>query len=338
MGILDSILGEKFTSIVPFNYGHNSEKRLQALNKLQEEYPNNTLISKEIEKIKKGDRGEDELLYELQISNIGMYVLHDVNVEYNGLTAQIDYILVTPAKNYFIECKNWDGNIIVNERGEVIIEKYKYRRSVESPIRQAERHKEIFKKIWLTHHNSFIDKVFARDQKFENWNRTLVVLTNHNSLLKINPRAPKEIKYNILKSENLVDQIKFDINRTDKDLLSSKKEMQADAEAIYKNYNTFVDKDYYQEYKAKLIKEDNTSKTEEKIVADTSDLKEKLIKFRKNRAIEKRVPAYYIFTNEELDNILANNPKDIEELKRCLPAIKVKVHGEEILKLLQNNG
>ena len=45
---------------------------------------------------------------------------------------------------------------------------------------------------------------------------------------------------------------------------------------------------------------------------------------------ELKVPAYYVFTNEELDKIVELKPKSIEELKKLniLIPIKIKVHGE----------
>ena len=64
-----------------------------------------------------GLKGEKEIEFELKNSNIGMYVLHDINMKYEDLTAQIDYIVITPASMYFIECKNLVGNIRVNSRG-----------------------------------------------------------------------------------------------------------------------------------------------------------------------------------------------------------------------------
>ena len=98
-----------------------------------------------------GLKGEKEIEFELKNSNIGMYVLHDINMKYEDLIAQIDYIVITPASMYFIECKNLVGNIRVNSRGEFIREyiynKRKVKEGIYSPIRQAERHIEIFKKI-----------------------------------------------------------------------------------------------------------------------------------------------------------------------------------------------
>ncbi len=65
-------------------------------------------------------------------------------------------------------------------------------------------------------------------------------------------------------------------------------------------------------------------------------IKDKLIQFRRNRSKELDIPAYYIFTNNELDKILELMPKNVEELKKSgiLPNIKIAKHGELIIKVI----
>lgn len=48
------------------------------------------------------------------------------------------------------------------------------------------------------------------------------------------------------------------------------------------------------------------------------------------------IPAYYIFNNKELDNLLIIMPKTIEELteKKILPDIKIKYYAKEIIDIL----
>ena len=71
---------------------------------------------------------------------------------------------------------------------------------------------------------------------------------------------------------------------------------------------------------------------------DKADLENKLRIFRKEKSKSMNVPAYYIFTDEELNNLLEIMPKTIEELKvkRILTDIKIKCHGEEIIRILNN--
>lgn len=64
------------------------------------------------------------------------------------------------------------------------------------------------------------------------------------------------------------------------------------------------------------------------------DLRERLIELRKTRSNEMNIPAYYVFTNDELDKLVELRPKTIEELKKSniLTSIKIKTHGETIIK------
>ena len=49
------------------------------------------------------------------------------------------------------------------------------------------------------------------------------------------------------------------------------------------------------------------------------------------------VPAYYIFNDEELNKIITLKPVTIEKLKEILPSIKVKIHGNDIIKILNES-
>ena len=46
-----------------------------------------------------------------------------------------------------------------------------------------------------------------------------------------------------------------------------------------------------------------------------------------------KIPAYYVFTNEELDKIVQLNPKSLDELSLILNTIKIKTHGKEIINI-----
>ena len=60
--------------------------------------------------------------------------------------------------------------------------------------------------------------------------------------------------------------------------------------------------------------------------------------YRKNKAQKNNIPAYYIFTDNELEKILMYMPKSIDELKQLniLNDIKINLHGKEIINILSN--
>lgn len=46
------------------------------------------------------------------------------------------------------------------------------------------------------------------------------------------------------------------------------------------------------------------------------------------------IPAYFVYTNDELDKLVELRPKTIDELKNAniLTLIKIKTHGEAIIE------
>ena len=318
---------DKFRETIILKEDSTLERQVNYLENLKEKYPNNKDIANQLFIAKKGLAGEKEILYQLKKANIGMFVLHDINIEYEDLKAQIDFIIITAWCCYFIECKNLIGNITVNEKGDFIREYDLFGKSVrkgmESPYRQVMAQRDVYKKIWLETQGKI--KSFFFEKNFEKLHRVLVVTANGENIL--NTRyAPKEMKNNIIKSDSLIRKLEYDRDHSDKDLWDNRKEMQEWANHFLK-LNTNKDDNFN-------INEPNN----QLIKIDKEILKERLIEFRKQRAKEKNIPAYYIFTNEELDRILILNPKTIEELKesKILSDIKLKTHGREIINIINN--
>lgn len=279
--------------------------------------------------IKKGLDGENEIAYQLKKSNIGMYVLRDVKVEYEDLTAQIDYVIITPVFIYYVECKNLVGNITVDEKGDFIreytINGKKIKKGMYSPLRQVEAQREVIRKIWDSK-RSVLGKL-AASNNFENFRRVLVVAANQDTILNTS-KAPKDIKYKVLRADSLIRQIEYDINHRDKknDYFESRKSMEKRAK-LYLEYSAKERINYYEYYKNKFC---------ENNVKMTDNLRDRLIEFRTKRSSEMNLPAYYVFTNEELDKLVEIRPKTLEELisANILPAIKIKTHGEKIIDVI----
>lgn len=327
------MLFDTFKDTIFIKKSSDLQKRYDALNKLLNNYPESEEISEELFIIKKGLQGEKEIEYQLKKSNLGLYVLNDINIEYEDMKAQIDYIVINKAYTYFIECKNLIGNITINDKGDFIRE-YTYKnktvkKGMYSPLRQVEAQRDVYKKIW---NNSLSDnkilnsiKRFIAENNFKSYHRVLVVTANNETILNTK-YAPADIKNKVIKSDSLVRQLEYDLNHSDKSIWENRKSIEERA-----NFYTHIDKenniDYYEYYKNKYIKENPIS--DEKI-------KQELIEFRKQRAKEMELPAYYIFTNEELDKIVESKPKTIEELKslNILERVKVNTHGKQIVEKL----
>ena len=319
----------RFSDTIFLKESSDLKDKYDALIKLSKEYHDNEDIKEELYIVKKGLEGENEIKYQLEKSNIGMYVLRDVNVEYNGLKSQIDYVVITKMYCYFIECKNLIGNIIVNENGDFIREFLfngrKIKKGMYSPLRQVEAQREVIRKIWES--NSSAIKKFFASKNFDYYRRVLVVAANQDTILNTN-RAPKEMKYKILRADALVRQIEYDLDhRGNDEYLESKKGMEEMAQS-YVDLSSKEEINYYDYYKEKYCNDVSAPIND--------DLKDRLIELRKNRSNEMNIPAYYVFTNEELDKLVELRPKTIEELKNAniLTTIKIKTHGEEIIKVI----
>ena len=309
----------KFEETVFYKVDSELERKVEILTELQKKYPNNDKIKSELAMSKAGLKGENQIIFELKNANIGMYVLHDITIRGGDSTAQIDFVVITPYKNYFIECKDMIGDITVNNTGQ-FIRKFEsdgkvVKKSIYSPLTQAERHIDIFLKNWNSRHNS-IQKFLYR-KSVEKFNVPLVVMANSEGILDTR-FAPKELKNKIIRADQLVKYIKDDIKSAASIDLCGKKLMEEIAET-FKSLDQPVEKDY------------------EKLLVKNDDyIKNKLIEFRKSKAEERKIPEDYIFTDDELDSILSIMPKELNELNDILSEIKVKYHGQEIIDIINN--
>lgn len=328
MGLIDLVTDAfRFKETVFYKETSDLKDRYNALKKLSDKYPNNKELLSEMMTIKRGLDGEDEIAYQLKKAHIGMYVLRDIKVKYEDLTAQIDYVIITPVYTYYIECKNLVGNITVTDKGDFIreltINGKKVKKGMNSPLRQVEAQREVLRKIWDSG-SSTIKKLFA-SKYFDDYRKVLVVVANQDTILNTS-KAPKAMKYKILQADGLIRQIEYDLNhRKNGELFDTKNSMEKTAQS-YINISIKEAINYYDYYKENYCSHISNQ------VCD--DLKDRLIELRKKRSREMKIPAYYVYTNIELDKIVELRPKTIEELNdyNILTPVKVNIHGKAIIE------
>ena len=314
MGLFD-----KFTDSVFIKDDNTLERRLSKLNNIRNRVQEKEQIAREIKLLSYGIKGEKNIEFELKNANIGLYILHDVNIEYDDLKAQIDYIIISPAYIYPVECKNLIGNVTVDSKGEFrreyVLNDKKIKEAIYSPYTQALRHKDILKKIWISKHNKLERLLFEKN--FDSTYRPLIVLANSKGILNIR-YAPKDIRNCTIRVDQLVNYIKTDINRTSKDSLRSQKSMLEVANSLL---SKCVD-----------VKNDPALKY------TFIDIKDKLKEYRLAKAKKHNIPAYYIFTDEELDKMLTQNIETFDQLvaSKILSDVKLKFHGREIIDIINN--
>ena len=317
-------LFDKFDKTIFLKEDSDLIKQLDELKSIRDRVDNKDEIDKDIKLLEYGIQGEKDIAYELKNANIGMYVLHDITLEFEGNKAQIDYMIFTRGYTYLIECKNLYGNITVDNNGQFIREyDYKGRKikeSIYSPYTQIIRHNDIMKKIWASGKNKLVRALFHNSFN-DSWYKPLVVLSNPKAFLNIK-HAPSEMRNNIIRVDQLVSYIKKDLDNYSKFDLSNESEVKSNAEGWLSSnvveYNSIANK-----YK--------------KHIDDSKDnLYEELRAFRKEKSKRMNIPAYYIFNDEEMEKIIKSRPKDLKELKslNILSDVKLKLHGEDIIKII----
>lgn len=314
---------KKFTDTIFLKETSDLEKQLNELKQLRDKVLDKDKIDKDIRLLEYGIRGEKDIAFELKNANLGMYVLHDVTFECDGNKAQIDYLIFTKGYNYLVECKNLFGNITIDDTGqfrrEYTINNRIIKESIYSPFTQAVRHQEIMKKVWSSNHSK-IDNILYKNMLDKNWFKPIVVLANSKGILH-KRYAPKDIKDNTIRADQLVEYIKNDLYDFDR--------FDSTSESIMKNSA--------ETWLARSIDNTKNSINKYKNISNEKLINE-LKTFRKEKSKSMNVPPYYIFNDEELNAIISNKPNNVEKLKELniLPTIKVKCHGDEIINILNN--
>lgn len=301
-----------------------SNKAVEELNQIQEylKEHNDKELEKKARLIQYGIDGEKNILFELKNSHFPMYVLHDVYMVDHDLSAQIDYIIITPSMVYFIECKNLIGTIMIDAMGNFTRE-YTYngkiiKEGIYSPITQSQRHLDLYKSLRAKRQGTIMK--FIYDKTFSNNFKSLVVLANPKSILK-SRYAPKEIKDKVIKADQLIDYIK----RHEQSAFRNQKDM---IELV----DIFLS--YHQDKEIQSIQKENNSVIEE----NNDSLIEQLKNYRLTKAKEKNLPPYYVFNDETLNEIISIKPQTIDELLtvKGFGQKKCEWYGNDILQIIRS--
>lgn len=323
-----------------------------------------------------GVKGEESLIFELKNSHIPMYILHDVFFEENNLKTQIDYIVITRKLVLILECKNLYGNISIDNQGNftrTIQYGKRYRKEgIYSPITQNQRHLDMIREK-RRNSKGILGKMFF-DKYFDSNYKSIVVLANSKSVLDMK-YAPKEIKAQIVKVDGLINYIKrlnsesTNEAMTDKQMkeiaefflsnsvtnssdFTSKYKIELDrlqkSENITENINLNIQATVENDIPAidntaslKDIASDNNEEIKSEESKNNNDIESlpvyrALKEYRYMQSKIENIKAYYIFNNSQLELLIRENPKTIDELKgiKGFADVKCSKYGEEILKIL----
>lgn len=307
-------------------------------------------IEKEIKIATLGEIGEKNIAFELKNSNIPMYVLHDINLEIDGLTAQIDYIVITRKVTFIIECKNLIGNIEIDSNRN-FIRTYKLnnryiKEGVYSPITQNQRHLEVLKKLTKESKSNIIMKKLF-EKAFEDNYKSIVVLANPKTYLNYK-FAKKEVKDKVIRADQLINFIKQtnlksnSIALSDEDLKNKAEKIiswhKSDKMSYVNKYKSLLDEfsDYISTKKSEEVKSEAISINS----SNKDNINEEIIKslkaFRLKKSREEGNKPYFIFNDKQMMDLIYKMPKDKNELKEIsgFGDVKVEKYGEDIIKII----
>lgn len=327
---------------------------IRKMQELREKAAGNTkkAVEKQISLAKYGEIGENNVAFELKSSGMDMYILHDIYLETEALSAQIDYLVVTRKHIYVIECKNLIGNIEIDNTGNFIrtyeLFGRKIKEGIYSPITQNKRHLQVLKEIRKESKGNFLSKMLFESGFDDNY-KSLVVLANPKTYLNAK-YAKKEVKEQVIRADQLIEYIK----KTDefsKNVTMSENDMLAIAN-FFLEKNKSERSDYarkYEEMLAEVNQSENETVTEikeetvevgEKELSrkedGVDDVKSRLKAWRLEKSRSEGYKPYYIFNDAQMEDLIEKNPKTKEELLNIsgFGAVKVEKYGEDILKIL----
>ena len=322
----------------------DAKKQLERLQQLYATAPDRVKpqIERDMKLLAYGIAGEESVAFELNNSYLPIIVLHDLRLEHEGLTAQIDYLIITTKFCLVVECKNLFGNLEVNSRGEFIREltfngKSK-KKGIYSPITQNARHMEMIKLLRLANKRNPLMRV-ALEKSFGELHKSVIVLANPKTVINLK-RAPKEIKDQIIRSDQLIAHIKK-LLRENKDLASSEKDMYEMAD-FFVGLHKESPVDYAEKYLLSDSGEVSVEAVEalpDQVEVDITEtpLYQALKQYRYETSKAEGVKAYYVYNNLQLEAIIEAMPRNLDELRKVsgFGEVKCEKYGEAILGIVR---
>ncbi|SFC01604.1 Nuclease-related domain-containing protein [Alkalibacterium subtropicum] len=330
----------------------NAEEQLKMLKSLEPTLNAEgvKILKQDIKNLEYGIIGEKKIEFELKNSHMPMYVLHDIYLEEDDLSAQIDYLVFTKKLCFIIESKNLYGDIEINNAGDFIrtteFNRRKKKEGIYSPITQNQRHMDLMKKIRLNSKSNILTKSLS-ERRFEEFNKPVVVLANPKTVLNAKS-AEEEVKDKVIRADQLVKYIKDAYKKSNR-LALSDKDLLMWAYSYLEVHKDTV-KDYtskYEPYKLNM-NEQGTEKAgslvsekkpvvHKKTPVKNPDIFKELKDFRLNKSREEEIKAYYIFSNKQLKTLVEKMPKSKQELRSIegFGVTKVTKYGDDIVGIIQ---
>lgn len=328
-------------------------KQIADLQKLLEEAPESSkkAIRQDLRLLQYGEMGEKTVRYELMNSFMPMLILEGLELEYEGLQAQIDFVVITRKITFVIECKNLYGDLELSPEGNFVrtveFDGWRRKEGIYSPITQNQRHLDILKAIRKESMGNKFYKWMV-NRYFEDYFKSVVVLANPKTVLS-GGKAPRELRDQLIRSDQLIRHMKK-VNDAYKEEISSDKQMYSLAEFLLSQHKP-RERDHAARYG---IIPNNTEPVEEPAekdleVSDVSMVSGQSVEehplygvlkaYRLEKSREEGVKAYYIFNNAQLEVLLTKRPRTLEDLGKIsgFGPVKLEKYGEDLLAILNQS-
>ncbi|MDD4194265.1 MAG: HRDC domain-containing protein [Acholeplasmataceae bacterium] len=349
MGLLDKIFGygeikgPEFTK--DFSVEDNSQinNLLLLLERVTDE--SKLKIEKELLNMRSGLSGEKNVYFELKNSRLPIVCLHDIRLEYKNYEAQFDFIVIASEFILVLETKKLFGNITIDNEGnftrEYQINNRLFKEGMYSPITQNERHIRLLEE-------------FLKDKKLIKYCpiHSLIVIANDKTIVN-KKYAKADVKNVIIKHDQLIEKLNQFVSENDSVKLKHNY-MREIAEAILKE-NKPIEYDYIKKlglemkptkietpkkvFEEPILLDKDTRDEEEKENDTQSKLHNKLKQYRYKKSKELNIKAYYVFNNNELDQLVLIKPKTKEQFLSVqgFGEKKFEQYGEDIIDIIKES-
>ena len=317
----------------------NKTSQLKILEKLLEESTSDSqkeLIKKDYYKLKNGYEAEKENAYLIDFylkDTKNTIALHDLRLEHDGLTAQIDHLLIHRLEMLILESKSFKGYLEIKKDNSLEVSYNGKITSYPNPLEQAKRHAEVVKKV-LAANNIISDGFFSSGYKI---NSQVVINPNTTVRNKTLPEHFSKADVFITEWRKKTDSI--GLLKAVKLLLvgiKSKDEILNIGNFLLSMHKP-IEFDYQKKYK--IAKKEEITKLEkaqdEKI--EKPDIETQLKKYRYKVSVSKKIKPFMVFSDKTLSDLLTKSPTNLKELEDIngFGPVKVKEYGAAILEILK---
>jgi len=275
-----------------------------------------------------------KVYFELNNSPAPFYGLHNLRLELGDNKSNIDFLIVTNQFCCIINCKSHQGNIEIDSQGSFSrwIKKgdKSFKEGMYSPIEENRRAELILRDV-------------LNKQGLENLPiLSLVVFTNPKATLNFK-NCSEDFMDKVIKVDLINAKIRGMVENTAPPVYEEIKVNEVSM--ILKGLDTSVSIDYSNKFKIKQNSVNNLNVKPEVVTPTLKDIKndeETLIKalktYRTAKASLNSVPAYCIFTNDEMGRIVEVIPKDKQQLIsiKGFGEVKFEKYGEDIIDIINS--